>query len=599
MKQLVCEICGGTELRKQNGVFICQSCGCQYTVEEAKKIMVDGVVQVEGTVQVDESNRIDNLVTNIMRTFEASKSSEAYALCAELLKIDPQNPEGLIYSALSDGWQITYSNVSHAVDIQNELIEGLRIAHTKYGDTIGYGSLATTAILQFRNIADACESMCFRQSLDANERASDFMKRNKNAGYLGSDYVEFVKKTSQEYVDEAGQSKQLNYAMEKAVIAGKILVEDAAMEPVKNHEAFSLEMLTQIGNGASGPAAIRICEQLIKEKTDEGNAQYWSERSDEESTLKAKLEKLDVEAKTVGDTARRVKAEIEEIKSRIFITDSSTTDMEDCKARIDKLKKELLSLGVFKGKQKKELQAKIADEEAVLKSLVNAHEKAEKQKDNQFAQESKHLVEQLSELEDKETSLNLEKALIAFKLGSRAPVSKGDSIILFGKYPQSNDRPEPIAWRMLGSEDNRVFLISELGLEFREFNSTDGVDELSAKNWKTSDLKKWLENEFSSAAFSHAEKARIDGAPFCLSVDEAKEYLPLDSDRVCKPTSYAIQLVGGDAVVGPEDYCWWLRTAGKKSVVQYVDQYGGIDSDGCGMFPDTPLIIRPAIWLKL
>lgn len=37
MRQLTCEMCGGTDLVKDGGVFICQTCGCKYTVEEAKK----------------------------------------------------------------------------------------------------------------------------------------------------------------------------------------------------------------------------------------------------------------------------------------------------------------------------------------------------------------------------------------------------------------------------------------------------------------------------------------------------------------------------------------------------------------------------------
>ena len=37
MKQLTCEMCGSTDLIKQDGVFVCQTCGCKYSVEEAKK----------------------------------------------------------------------------------------------------------------------------------------------------------------------------------------------------------------------------------------------------------------------------------------------------------------------------------------------------------------------------------------------------------------------------------------------------------------------------------------------------------------------------------------------------------------------------------
>ena len=38
MKALTCEMCGSTNLLKDNGVFVCQSCGTKYSVEEAKKM---------------------------------------------------------------------------------------------------------------------------------------------------------------------------------------------------------------------------------------------------------------------------------------------------------------------------------------------------------------------------------------------------------------------------------------------------------------------------------------------------------------------------------------------------------------------------------
>ena len=62
MKQLTCEMCGGTDLIKQDGVFVCQSCGCKYSVEEAKKMMIEGNVDVSGsTVKIDNSAEIEYL----------------------------------------------------------------------------------------------------------------------------------------------------------------------------------------------------------------------------------------------------------------------------------------------------------------------------------------------------------------------------------------------------------------------------------------------------------------------------------------------------------------------------------------------------------
>lgn len=48
MKQIVCEMCGNNDLIKQDGVYVCQYCGTKYTVEEARKMMVEGTVDVQG-----------------------------------------------------------------------------------------------------------------------------------------------------------------------------------------------------------------------------------------------------------------------------------------------------------------------------------------------------------------------------------------------------------------------------------------------------------------------------------------------------------------------------------------------------------------------
>ena len=45
MKALQCELCGSTEIIKDGDFFVCQSCGMKYTLETAKKMMVEGVVQ--------------------------------------------------------------------------------------------------------------------------------------------------------------------------------------------------------------------------------------------------------------------------------------------------------------------------------------------------------------------------------------------------------------------------------------------------------------------------------------------------------------------------------------------------------------------------
>lgn len=38
MKAMICEMCGGRDLAEQDGLFVCQNCGCKYLPEETKKV---------------------------------------------------------------------------------------------------------------------------------------------------------------------------------------------------------------------------------------------------------------------------------------------------------------------------------------------------------------------------------------------------------------------------------------------------------------------------------------------------------------------------------------------------------------------------------
>lgn len=99
MKQLVCEMCGSTELVKQGGVFVCQNCGTSYSVEEAKKMMVEGTVDVQGTVKVDNSDFIERYLRNARRAKEKTDWEEVEKYYNLVEQNDPENIEAIFYSS--------------------------------------------------------------------------------------------------------------------------------------------------------------------------------------------------------------------------------------------------------------------------------------------------------------------------------------------------------------------------------------------------------------------------------------------------------------------------------------------------------------------
>jgi len=101
MKVLQCELCGSNDLLKQDGVFVCQYCGTKYTLEEARKMMIDGTVSVTGTVQIDNSGKSANLIRLAREAFTDMRFESAYTLCNDALAIEPDNTELVAMHGLS------------------------------------------------------------------------------------------------------------------------------------------------------------------------------------------------------------------------------------------------------------------------------------------------------------------------------------------------------------------------------------------------------------------------------------------------------------------------------------------------------------------
>lgn len=100
MRQLTCEMCGSSNLVKEGGVFVCQSCGCKYSVEEAKRMMIEGTVDVSGsTVMVDNSSYVQRYLQNARRAYEKQDWEEVEKYYNLVEQNDPTNIEAIFYSA--------------------------------------------------------------------------------------------------------------------------------------------------------------------------------------------------------------------------------------------------------------------------------------------------------------------------------------------------------------------------------------------------------------------------------------------------------------------------------------------------------------------
>ena len=170
-------------------------------------------------------------------------------------------------------------------------------------------------------------------------------------------------------------------------------------------------------------------------------------------------------------------------------------------------------------------------------------------------------------------------------------------VVEFGSYEQdgnASNGKEPIEWRVLAVEDNRAFVVSQKGLDAHAFNA----DEDDGNDWNSSDLKKWLENDFASQAFTGNEMKEIDGAPTLLSVDEANKYFMSDKDRQCCSTDRLKQQWGYDS--DDNGACgWWLRSPGDDSILAALVFADGVVGSFGHYVDSTDSAVRPALWINL
>ena len=193
------------------------------------------------------------------------------------------------------------------------------------------------------------------------------------------------------------------------------------------------------------------------------------------------------------------------------------------------------------------------------------------------------------------------------------PEYKVGETIEFGNYPQEEDGTEkPIEWIVMKNEGNQVLLLSKYVLDAKPYN-----EEFEKVTWETSDIRKWLNNEFYTTAFNKTEKAKIQASliknednseygtsgendtedkVFLLSEKEAETLFSNEEERIAKATEYAEKSGVYDEEKGA---WWWLRSPGynsKYAAVVYND--GWVLGSGDSVY-DNDDGVRPALYLNL
>lgn len=208
-----------------------------------------------------------------------------------------------------------------------------------------------------------------------------------------------------------------------------------------------------------------------------------------------------------------------------------------------------------------------------------------------------------------------------------APLAIGDTI-MFGRYEQdayAANGPEPVEWRVLDIQDDRILVISQYVLDHVFYHPKN-----TATTWETCYVREWLNDQFLKVAFSQEELLRIvevtvephenphfeskkadDLAKvpklmgnatrdrvFLLDVVEAEKYFADNWDRCAYPTAYAKQ----QGVSFDEQLLfgnWMLRQPSQKpySTTTACINFFGQTNDNSVQINAKRTGLRPAMWI--
>ena len=125
------------------------------------------------------------------------------------------------------------------------------------------------------------------------------------------------------------------------------------------------------------------------------------------------------------------------------------------------------------------------------------------------------------------------------------------NVVNFGFYEQDDiesNGKDSIAWYVCARDGNKALLVSKYSLDCRPFGS-------NCRDYESSDLKKWLNNEFITEAFTSKQIDNLQISPLILSQDDSNQYYA--TTHFGSPTNYAARKAS-DGRVPPN--CYWTST---------------------------------------
>ena len=177
MKAIVCEMCNSNDLVKQDGLFICQNCGTKYSVEEARKLLVEGIVII------DNSEELDNLYQLARRAKDADNDENAAKYYDLILIKNPSCWEANFYSVYYKSRMCKIAEISTAAtNVSNCINDTFKLIDKNVTDP----KKRKGAIIEVRDKSKSISDMLFNAAISHMSKIDPMVKSQFKGQYLSN-----------------------------------------------------------------------------------------------------------------------------------------------------------------------------------------------------------------------------------------------------------------------------------------------------------------------------------------------------------------------------------------------------------------------------
>lgn len=410
MAALVCDICGGKLVMGSGGVAVCDSCGMEYSTER----MREKVQAVKGTVQIDNSNMVSTWMKMAQSASEAGNQKEAYEYYAKVLEVEPSNWRALFGKGKAAAWQSTLGNsrtseLYQAVKMAIEIINNSEMSPEDVASAKNEFAVAiynvNNAFLELRkqnfekhddkyyemhwdewweshitqgseNIRQTEDVMTLLEGLNDDLSKSNVLEMKKHIcevlRYMCDSTDTCWDSYSKNYLQCMGLSADIKKKyVEKHM---KLVSEIRGAEPKYATEKYSQIDPFDTPHRWSYEWANVLHDRILKywqgkeqeirelrekEMAKKRYAEYWQEHAEEKKRYEARISEIDAEIKRIDVQYHQYDSQISEVKKDLQKSVPAESQLLAIKKQQSDLSEQKLKLGIFAGKQKKQLQEQI------------------------------------------------------------------------------------------------------------------------------------------------------------------------------------------------------------------------------------------------